>query len=55
MKDLSTFVQEVERDTQHFETGDHDCSVTCKVDCIQRNKQDIDCTFNFNASISAYV
>jgi hypothetical protein len=52
MKDLSTFSHEIEHDIPHFETGDHDCSPICKVDCIQ---QDINYAFNFNASISAYV
>ena len=52
MKDLYTFLHEIDHDIPHFETGDHDSSVTCKVDCIQ---QDINYAFNFNASISAYV
>jgi hypothetical protein len=55
MKDLSTFSHEIEHDIPHFETGDHDCSVICKVDCVQRHKQDVNYAFNFNASISAYV
>ena len=55
MKDLSTFVHEIDHDIPHFVKGDHDCSPTCKVDCTKRHKQDINYTFNFNSSISAYV
>ena len=55
MKDLSTFVQEIDHDIPHFVNGDDDCSPICKVDCIQRHKQYVNYAFNFKASISAYV
>ena len=55
MKDLSTFSHEIDHDIRQFVNGDDDCSPIYKVDCIQRHMQDINYTFNFNASISAYV